>query len=341
MCSQRAHHGQCMLVTGGAGFIGSHVVERAIREGFHVTVVDNMFTGRQENVSPYLCKANYRFFQHDIQNPFPVAVSAGVPADDVGPGENRKYNCIFHLACPASPVHYQSDSIGTILTCVNGTNHVLQLATQHDCPVLIASTSEVYGDPEQSPQREDYWGHVNCCGVRSCYDEGKRCAEALCFDYHRRYRTKIRVARVFNTYGPRMCFDDGRVISNFLVQALRGADITIYGTGEQTRSFQFIDDLLDGLWRLVFHPTEIGPVNLGTADELTVREVAERVLALVPGTLSRVVFQSPVADDPKQRRPDTAKAKAVLGWAPKVSIDDGLRRTIEEFRARMLSESGK
>lgn len=247
------------------------------------------------------------------------------------------FDVIFHFACAASPVHYQSDPIHTTMTCVNGTYHVLQLATAHHCPVLIASTSEVYGDPKENPQRESYWGNVHCNGIRSCYDEGKRCAESLCFDFHRRYGTLIRVVRIFNTYGPRMAFSDGRIISNFLIQALRNEDITIYGSGEQTRSFQYVDDLVEGFWRFVSHPTETGPINMGNPEEFTVKEMAVKALELVPESTSNIIYLEPISDDPQQRRPDNTKAREVLGWSPRIPVKDGLRRTLEEFKQRLAS----
>lgn len=316
-----------VLVIGGAGFLGSHVTDRAMREGFDVTVVDNLQTGRMENLAHHIGHPRFRFVQHNIAYPFPPAILA------------ERYFQIFHLGCPASPVHYQADPIGTTMTCVNGTNHVLQLALASDCPVLITSTSEVYGDPEIHPQPEEYWGHVNCTGIRSCYDEGKRCAEALCFDYNRLHNVKIRVARIFNTYGPRMCFNDGRIISNFLVQALRGENITVYGSGEYTRSFQYCDDLVEGFWRLVNHPTETGPINLGNPEEYTVLEMGTKAQELVPGTASKIIFLPAAQDDPKQRRPDITKAKAILGWEPKITVADGLRRTIKEFASRLAAEA--
>ncbi|EAN98401.1 putative dTDP-glucose 4,6-dehydratase [Trypanosoma cruzi] len=315
--------GEVVLITGGSGFIGSHVVDRAMREGYTVVAVDNHYTGREQNIAHHIDKENFHFVKHDVRHPYPEEVL------------RHKYNYIFHLASPASPVHYQADPIGTTLTCVNGTYHSLLLAQRDDCPVLIASTSEVYGDPIQHPQTEEYWGNVNCTGVRSCYDEGKRCAESLCFDFHRKHGVKIRVARIFNTYGPRMCFNDGRIISNFLIQSLRGEDITVYGTGTQTRSFQYCDDLVEGFFRLIRHPTEIGPVNLGNPDEYTVLDMAKKVRDFVPGTKSNICFLSPCEDDPKQRCPDISKARRVLGWTPVVPLSEGLRRTAEDFAARV------
>lgn len=312
-----------VLVTGGAGFIGAHVVDRALSEGSRVVCVDNLYSGRYELVSRHMNNPNFTFVRHDVQHPLP---------DDIVQGREGKFNLIFHLACPASPVFYQNDPINTTLTCVNGTYHILQLATQHDCPVLISSTSEVYGDPEVHPQTEDYAGSVRCTGIRSCYDEGKRCAESLCFDFHRRYNTRIRVARIFNTYGPHMRLDDGRVVTNFLAQALENRDITIYGDGTITRSFQYIDDLVEGFWRLIHHPSEIGPVNLGNDEEFTLNELSERVIKLVPDSHSKVVYCAPAEDDPRQRKPDITKARQVLDWKPRVNLEDGLTKFIHHIR---------
>lgn len=318
--------GHKVLITGGAGFLGSHVTDRAMAEGSIVYVMDNLYTGRRENFAHHLGHPRFHFVNHDVQFPFPPSI------------EEIKFDKIFHLACAASPVHYQNEPIQTTLTCVNGTNNVLRTALRSDCPVLIASTSEVYGDPNVHPQPETYWGNVNTIGIRSCYDEGKRCAEALCFDYHRHHGVKVRVARIFNTYGPRMCFNDGRIISNFIVQALKDEDITVYGTGEYTRSFQFVDDLVEGFWRLVHHPTETGPVNLGNPEEYSVLDMAKWMADLVPGTKSKIVHLPAAKDDPKQRRPDITKAKAVLGWEPKIPVAEGLRRTKEEFATRLHNE---
>ncbi|CCW61703.1 unnamed protein product [Phytomonas sp. EM1] len=318
---------KCVLITGGAGFIGSYLVDRCIADKYDVTVLDNLCSGRDANFKHHLQNPYFHFVNHDVKNPLPNDITLRPPG--------KRFSLIFHLASPASPAHYQNDPINTTLTCVNGTYHVLQLAVQMDCPILIASTSEVYGDPEVHPQPEEYWGHVSCTGPRSCYDEGKRCAESLCFDFHRRHGAKIRVARIFNTYGPRMCFQDGRIVSNFILQALCGDDITIYGTGTYTRSFQYIDDLIEGFCRLVNHPTEIGPVNLGNTEEYTVKEIGEKIIALVPGTRSKLTYLPAAVDDPKQRRPDNSKAKRVLGWEPKVKLDEGLRRTLEEFKSRL------
>jgi UDP-glucuronate decarboxylase len=281
-----------VLITGGAGFVGSHVTDRAMREGSNVYVVDNLYTGRMENLTHHVGHPRFHFIQHDVSTAFPAAIT------------QVKYDKIFHLACAASPVHYQNEPILTTLTCVNGTNHVLLEALRCDCEVLVASTSEVYGDPDVHPQPESYVGAVSCNGVRSCYDEGKRCGEALCFDYHRKHNVKVRVARIFNTYGPRMCFNDGRIISNFLVQALTNTDITIYGTGEYTRSFQFCDDLVEGFWKLINHPTETGPVNIGNPVEYSVKDMANMIKGMVAGCTSEITYLEAAKDDPKQRRPD-------------------------------------
>jgi len=316
--------GKRVLITGGAGFLGSHVVDRALREGASVTVLDNLYTGTEHNMKHHQGNKNFTFIRHDICDRLPISL------------DNVKLDFIFHLACAASPVHYQAEPIQTTMTCVQGTYNILQLALRCDCPVLFSGTSEVYGDPLEHPQKETYWGNVNCTGIRSCYDEGKRCAEALCFDFHRMHRVKVRVARIFNTYGPRMCFNDGRIISNFLVQALTGKDITIYGTGEYTRSFQYCDDLVEGFWRLIQHPTETGPVNLGNPEEFSVKDMAEKIKAMVPGCTSKIVYLEAAKDDPKQRRPDITKAGTVLnGWYPGVKVEEGLQRTMEEFKQRL------
>jgi UDP-glucuronate decarboxylase len=320
-------NGKRVLITGGAGFLGSHVTDRAMREGFDVYIVDNLYTGTMSNLAHHEGHPRFHFVNHDVQHPFPDTVT------------KLKFDLIFHLACAASPVHYQNEPIMTTLTCVNGTNNVLKEALRNDCPVLIASTSEVYGDPITHPQVEEDWGNVNCTGIRSCYDEGKRCGEALCFDYHRQHGVKVRVVRIFNTYGPRMLFNDGRIISNFVVQALKNEPITIYGTGEYTRSFQYCDDLVEGFWRLVHHPTETGPVNIGNPEEYSVLDMAKMIKAMVPGSQSEIVFLPAAKDDPKQRRPDISKAQRVLNWNPSVNVADGLRRTMDEFSSRLAKEA--
>ncbi|MGN6102491.1 MAG: UDP-glucuronic acid decarboxylase family protein [Devosia sp.] len=303
------------VVTGGAGFLGSHLCERLLAEGEEVLCVDNFFTGNKQNIAPFLGNARFELLRHDVT--FPLYVET---------------DRIYNLACPASPVHYQQDPIQTTKTSVHGAINMLGLAKRLRIPILQASTSEVYGDPDVHPQPESYWGRVNPIGVRSCYDEGKRCAETLFFDYHRQVGLEIKVMRIFNTYGPRMLPNDGRVVSNFIVQALRGEPITIYGDGSQTRSFCYVDDLIDGMVRLMRTPAEItGPINVGNPGEFTMLELAEEVLKLVggPSTLS---FLPLPPDDPRQRRPDITLARNVLGWEPRVSLADGLKETVAYFR---------
>ena len=317
-----------ILVTGGAGFIGSHLCERLVRDGNDVLCVDNYFTGRKANVAELLGDPRFEAMRHDVTFPLYVEVDE-----------------IYNLACPASPIHYQFDPVQTTKTSVVGAINVLGLAKRTKAKVLQASTSEVYGDPEVHPQTEDYRGNVNPLGLRACYDEGKRCAETLFFDYHRQHRTRIKVARIFNTYGPRMHPNDGRVISNFIVQALRGEDITIYGDGSQTRAFCYVDDLVAGLVRMMaIGDEETGPVNLGNPHEITVRELADRIIRLT-GTCSRVVHRQLPQDDPTQRCPDIGLAQRLLGWEPKVALEVGLERTIAYFeriltRGATASDSG-
>jgi UDP-glucuronate decarboxylase len=306
--------------SGGAGFIGSHLCERLVREGQTVVVLDNFFTGSSHNLANLASDPRLRLLHHDVCAPFP----------DVGLSVDR----VVNLACPASPVHYQRDPVFTIRTALLGTMNALDLARSHGARILQASTSEVYGDPEVHPQPESYRGHVNAIGPRACYDEGKRCAETLCYDYHRMYGVKIRVARIFNTYGPRMAIDDGRVISNFVVQALRGEPLTIYGDGSQTRSFCYVDDLVDGLLALLEHESEIEPVNLGNPEEFTIRELAELVLRQTASS-SPLDQRALPADDPRQRLPDISKATRLLGFKPRVTLESGLARTIEHFRERL------
>ena len=309
---------QRSLVTGGAGFIGSHLCERLVREGHEVLCVDNFYTGRRENVAHLLPQANFEVMRHDVCFPLYVEV------DD-----------IYNLACPASPIHYQCDPVQTTKTSVHGSINMLGLAKRLRAKILQASTSEVYGDPTMHPQRETYWGHVNPIGVRACYDEGKRCAETLFFAYHRQHNVRIKVGRIFNTYGPRMHPQDGRVVSNFIMQALHGEPLTIYGDGRQTRSFCYVDDLVESLVRLMASADDLtGPVNLGTPAEITILELAEQIIALT-GTTSTVVCKPLPADDPTQRRPDITLAKTQLGWEPKVSLEEGLRQTIAYFRERL------
>ena len=311
-----------VLVTGGAGFIGSHLCERLLDGGNEVLCVDNFFTGAKRNVAHLLANPYFELIRHDVCFPLYVEVDQ-----------------IYNLACPASPVHYQHDPVQTTKTSVHGAINMLGLAKRIRARILQASTSEVYGDPEVHPQQEDYWGHVNPIGPRSCYDEGKRCAETLFFDYRRQHGLDIKVARIFNTYGPRMHPHDGRVVSNFVVQALAGKPITIYGDGQQTRSFCFVDDLVEGLIRLMDSPGDLtGPVNLGNPGEFTMLELAELVLELT-GSRSPIEHRSLPADDPRQRRPDISLAGEALGWAPTVALREGLQTTINYFQAQQ-QESG-
>jgi UDP-glucuronate decarboxylase len=305
-----------ILVTGGAGFLGSHLCERLIGEGHEVLCVDNFFTGRRTNVAALLDHPRFELMRHDVTFPLYVEVDQ-----------------IFNLACPASPIHYQFDPVQTTKTSVHGAINMLGLAKRTRARILQASTSEVYGDPTVHPQTEDYRGNVNPIGPRACYDEGKRCAETLFFDYYRQHKTEIRVARIFNTYGPRMHPNDGRVVSNFVVQALKGEPITIYGEGMQTRSFCYVDDLIDGLIRLMNQDEITGPVNIGNPREMTIRELAEMVIAQT-GAKSKLVFKPLPEDDPLQRQPNITLAKAKLGWEPKVPLEAGLEKTIAYFAAQ-------
>ena len=304
-----------VLVTGGAGFIGSHLCRRLLAEGHEVLSVDNYFTGRRQNIQDLLNHPRFEAMRHDVTFPLYVEVDR-----------------IFNFACPASPIHYQRDPVQTTKTSVHGAINMLGLAKRTGARILQASTSEVYGDPECHPQPESYWGRVNPIGIRSCYDEGKRCAETLFFDYYRQHALDIKVVRIFNTYGPGMQLNDGRVISNFIVQALRGHDITLYGDGSQTRSFCYVDDLIEAMLRMMDTPAGFtGPVNIGNPGEFTMRELAEKVLSLVGGP-SRLSFQPLPADDPRQRQPDIALAREKLGWEPQVALEDGLKETIAYFR---------
>ena len=304
-----------ILVTGGAGFLGSHLCERLLEDGHDVLCVDNFFTGTKDNVTHLLDHPHFELMRHDVTFPLYVEVDE-----------------IYNLACPASPIHYQHDPVQTTKTSVHGAINMLGLAKRTKAKILQASTSEVYGDPEVHPQVESYWGHVNPIGPRSCYDEGKRCAETLFFDYRRQHDLRIKVARIFNTYGPRMHPNDGRVVSNFIVQALRGEPLTVYGDGEQTRSFCYVDDLVEALIRLMATPDEFcGPVNTGNPDEFTIRELADQVLVLT-GSASTVESRPLPADDPVQRRPDITLARERLGWEPKVKLSEGLRPTVAYFR---------
>lgn len=307
--------GKRILVTGGAGFLGSHLCEHLLNEGHDVVSVDNYFSGDKQNIAHLLRNSRFEAIRHDIIFPLFVEVDQ-----------------IYNLACPASPIHYQRDPVQTTKTCVYGSINMLGLAKRVKAQILQASTSEVYGDPEVHPQTEDYWGRVNPVGIRSCYDEGKRCAETLFFDYYRQYNLQIRVVRLFNTYGPKMHPNDGRVVSNFIVQAIRGDDITIYGDGQQTRSFCYVDDLIGALTRTMNSPVElVGPINLGNPREFTVRELAEKVLHFT-GSKSKLIFMQLPQDDPKQRQPDITLAREKLGWEPAVSLDDGLKETIAYFK---------
>ena len=309
---------QRILVTGGAGFVGSHLCDRLVEQGDDVICLDNFFTGDKRNIAHLFGRSNFELVRHDVTFPLYVEVDQ-----------------IYNLACPASPVHYQSDPVQTTKTSVHGAINMLGLAKRTGARILQASTSEVYGDPEVHPQTEDYWGRVNPVGTRACYDEGKRCAETLFFDYWRQHRLEIKVARIFNTYGPRMHPNDGRVVSNFIVQALKGLPITIYGKGSQTRSFCYVDDLVEGLIGLMNSDAEItGPVNLGNPNEFTIRQLADKVLAQT-GSRSKIELKALPEDDPKQRHPDITLATKLLDWGPKVNLDSGLDTTIEYFRGRL------
>jgi UDP-glucuronate decarboxylase len=307
-----------ILVTGGAGFLGSHLCERLVEQGHDVICLDNFFTSQKTNVAHLLGNPNFELVRHDITTPIWLEVDE-----------------IYNLACPASPIHYQHDPVQTTKTSVHGAINMLGLAKRLKCRIFQASTSEVYGDPSVHPQTESYWGNVNPIGPRSCYDEGKRCAETLFFDYHRQHGLEVKVARIFNTYGPRMHPRDGRVVSNFIVQALKGEPITLYGDGSQTRSFCYVDDLIEGFVRLMDSPADFtGPVNLGNPGEFTIRALAEKVLAMT-GSRSKLEFRALPADDPKQRQPDITLARSRLGWSPVVALDKGLPATIEYFRSLM------
>lgn len=306
-----------ILVTGGAGFLGSHLCERLLYDGHEVLCLDNFFTGRKRNVAGLLKNPAFELVRHDIVLPVLLEVDK-----------------IYHLACPASPIHYQYNPVKTIKTSILGTLNILGIAKRVRARTLLASTSEVYGDPAVHPQKEDYWGNVNPIGIRSCYDEGKRAAETLMMDYHRQSAVDIRIVRIFNTYGPRMLADDGRVVSNFIVQALKGQEITVYGDGSQTRSFCYVDDLIEGLVRMMEHENFTGPVNLGNPDEYTILDFAKKIVALT-GSRSKIVHKPLPSDDPTQRQPDITLAGEKLGWEPKVSLDEGLKRTIEFFKKEL------
>jgi UDP-glucuronate decarboxylase len=318
------HPHKQVLVTGGAGFLGSHLCEVLVEEGEDVLCLDNFYTGSRANIQHLLGKPNFELLRHDVTFPLYIEVDE-----------------VYNLACPASPIHYQHDPVQTTKTSVHGAINMLGLAKRTGAKILQASTSEVYGDPEEHPQSEHYWGHVNPIGPRSCYDEGKRCAETLFFDYRRQHNLPIKIARIFNTYGPRMHPDDGRVVSNFIVQALKGESLTIYGDGSQTRSFCYVDDLVTGLIRLMRTEDDCtGPVNLGNPDEFQIKQLAERVLVLV-GSRSNIIYKELPQDDPQQRRPDITLAKARLNWQPSIALDDGLIRTVEYFRALLAQGDPK
>ena len=308
-------HKQTILVTGGGGFIGSHLCELLLSRGNDVICLDNFFTGSKNNIRHLLSNPSFELIRHDVTIPIELEVDA-----------------IYNLACPASPIHYQHDAVQTIRTNVLGAMNMLDLARRLRIPILQSSTSEVYGDPKEHPQRESYWGNVNPIGVRSCYDEGKRCAETLFFDYHRQYGLPIKVVRIFNTYGPRMLPNDGRVVSNFIVQALKDSDITIYGDGSQTRSFCCVTDLVAGLEAMMRTPDSVtGPVNLGNPGEFTVRELAETIIRIT-GSNSKIVYKPLPQDDPARRKPDVTLARELLGWTPAITLEDGLKQTIDYFR---------
>ena len=305
-----------ILITGGAGFLGSHLSERLLNEGNEIICLDNFFTGSKENIIHLMDNPRFEVLRHDVTIPLYIEIDE-----------------IYNLACPASPIHYQHDPVQTTKTCVHGAINMLGLAKRTGAKIMQASTSEVYGDPEIHPQIESYWGKVNPIGIRSCYDEGKRCAETLFLDYYRQHNLDIKIARIFNTYGPKMHANDGRVVSNFVVQALKGEDITIYGDGEQSRSFCYVDEMVDAFIRLMGSDREfIGPVNLGNPGEFTIRELAEKTLAMV-GSKSSLINEPLPEDDPKQRQPDISLAKEKLGWEPVIKLDEGLSKTIEYFKS--------
>ncbi len=310
-----------IMVTGGAGFIGSHLCKRLTAAGNKVYCLDNFYTGSQENVRSLMGRPEFELIRHDITTPLELEVDE-----------------IYNLACPAAPVHYQADAIQTTRTNVLGALNLLELAKNTGARILQASTSEVYGDPQIHPQKEDYWGNVNPIGIRSCYDEGKRCAETLFFDYHRQYGVNVKVIRIFNTYGPNMHLQDGRVVGNFIVQALRGEEITVYGDGSQTRSFCYVDDLVEGMIRMMNTGRHvIGPVNLGNTGEISIRDLAEKVTAMT-GSRSAVVYTQLPCDDPARRRPDISLARSVLGWEPHVPLEEGLEKTIAHFRGQLTGK---
>ena len=315
------------LITGGAGFIGTNLCKRLLNDGHKVICVDNLYTGQKRNIEPLMNNPNFKFINHNIIEPLNI---------------EEKIDEIYNLACPASPPHYQKDPIFTLQTNFMGMSNMLELAKKNNCKILQASTSEVYGDPLEHPQKESYWGHVNCVGIRSCYDEGKRCAETLCFNYINEYKVDVKIIRIFNTYGPSMDKDDGRVVTNFINQALFDKDITIYGDGTQTRSFQFVDDLIEAMIRVMktdntFH----GPINLGNPNEFTIKELAEITLELIKDSKSKIVYVELPQDDPCKRKPDISLAKEKLGWEPKIQLREGLKKTIDYFIELKELESNK
>jgi len=315
------------LITGGAGFIGTNLCKRLLNDGHKVICVDNLYTGQMRNIEPLMSNPNFKFINHNIIEPL---------------NNEEKIDEIYNLACPASPPHYQKDPIFTLQTNFMGMSNMLELAKKNNCKILQASTSEVYGDPLEHPQKESYWGHVNCVGIRSCYDEGKRCAETLCFNYINEYKVDVKIIRIFNTYGPSMDKDDGRVVTNFINQALFDKDITIYGDGKQTRSFQFVDDLIEAMIRVMktdntFH----GPINLGNPNEFTIKELAEITLELIKDSKSKIVYEELPQDDPCKRKPDISLAKEKLGWEPKIQLREGLKKTIDYFIELKELESNK
>ncbi|HNP75491.1 MAG TPA: SDR family oxidoreductase [bacterium] len=308
-----------ILVTGGAGFVGSHLCQKLLAQENEVICLDNFQTSSKENIQKLLTNPKFTFVLHDVTVPLEIKVDQ-----------------IYNLACPASPIHYQLEPVKTVKTSVLGAINMLELAKNNQAQILQASTSEVYGDPHIHPQTETYWGNVNCLGLRACYDEGKRCAETLFFDYHRQFKVAIRVIRIFNTYGPQMAENDGRVVSNFIIQALKNEPLTIFGQGNQTRSFQYIDDLIAGMTKMMNNDQDfIGPVNLGNPTEFTIKELAELVLKLIPQSASQIVYQPLPEDDPRQRRPDIALAQKKLNWAPQIKLEDGLKATIEYFKNKL------
>jgi UDP-glucuronate decarboxylase len=305
------------LITGGAGFIGTNLCKRLLKEGHKVICVDNLYTGQMRNIEPLMSNPNFKFINHNIIEPLKI---------------EEKIDEIYNLACPASPPHYQKDPLFTINTCYIGMTNMLELAKKNNCKILQASTSEVYGDPLEHPQKETYWGHVNCFGIRSCYDEGKRSAETLCYNYIKQFGVDVKIIRIFNTYGPSMDKNDGRVVTNFINQALHDKDITIYGDGSQTRSFQYVDDLIEAMTRVMktdnsFH----GPINLGNPNEFTIKELAEILLEIVKDSKSKIVYVELPKDDPCKRKPDISLAKKTLDWEPKIQLKEGLKRTIDYF----------